>query len=256
MGREAGIILAENKYSINLNQMIMKRIFMAGLMLALLAPVLLISCKKECNDAVERDFTFSGFTKIDAGNMFHFNITRGSSFAIRAKGCDDDLNDLVMKVENGTLKMEYSRYEVDRKRVNFNVTMPVFEGAVFSGQSKAWITGFNPVVPVNLNVSGQAFASFNGTGSDFFLRTSGQSKIEMTGTATNIDADASGQSEIYAYPMSATNARADATGQSTIKVKVSASLTAAASGQSKIYYQGNPPVKNITSTGQSKVIAE
>ncbi|MBP6214761.1 MAG: DUF2807 domain-containing protein [Chitinophagaceae bacterium] len=219
---------------------------------------LIVSCSKEPTDPIDRSFSNAGFTKIDAGDQHRITITRGTSFSIVARGEERDINDLLVQNSGDLLKIEYNRYKPNRKRVNLTITMPSLEGVMLAGQSQATISGFSETVPVTLNVSGQAACWINVNAPKFFAQASGQSKIEfLGGSSTGLESNASGQSEILAYGlMPVITATAIATGQSTIKLKVGNSLNADASGQSRIYYQGNPPIKNIIQTGSARIIQE
>ena len=235
----------------------MKKLFPVFFVLAICCS-LIVSCSKEPTDPIDRSFSNAGFTKIDAGDQHRITITRGTSFSIVARGEERDINDLLVQNSGDLLKIEYNRYKPNRKRVNLTITMPSLEGVMLAGQSQATISGFSETVPVTLNVSGQAACWINVNAPKFFAQASGQSKIEfLGGSSTGLETNASGQSEILAYGlMPVVTATAIATGQSTIKLKVGNSLNADASGQSRIYYQGNPPIKNIIQTGSARIIQE
>ena len=216
------------------------------------------SCSKEPSNPIERSYSQIDFKKVDAGDQHRLTIAKGTGFSIIARGEERDINDLVIRVIDSTLKIEYNRYKANRKRVYFTITVPSLEGLVLSGQSEATISGFSETNLVNLVVSGQSACWINMNAPKFKLLASGQSKIEFQGgTATGFEAEASGQSEILAYGLSTVVfAEAIATGQSTVKVKVGNSFKANASGQSRIYYKGDPLITQLTSTGESRIIKE
>lgn len=229
-----------------------------GIILLVSFTVILPSCSKEPENAIERNYNYADFNKIEAGNQHRFTITKGTSYSILARGEERDINDLVLSITDSSLKIEYDHYRPNRKRVYFTITLPSIEGLVLSGQSEATLAGFAETDMVSFNISGQSACRVNMSAPKFLLQASGQAKIEFQGgTATGFEADASGQSEILGYGLS-TVVAADvtATGQSAIKVKVGNIFTANASGQSRIYYQGNPLIKNIIQTGDSRVIQE
>lgn len=229
-----------------------------GIILLVSCIVILLSCSKEPENAIERNYQHVNFNKIEAGNQHRFAITKGTSYAIHARGEERDINDLVLSVTDSSLKIGYDHYRSNRKRVYFTITLPSIEGLVLAGQSEATLSGFAETDLVNFNISGQSACWVNMSAPKFLLQASGQSKIEFQGgTATGFEADASGQSEILAYGLSTVvSADVTATGQSTIKIKVGNIFTANASGQSRIYYQGDPLIKNIIQTGDSRVIQE
>lgn len=216
------------------------------------------ACSKEPHNPVDRDFTNSGFKKIDAGDISRLTISPGTVFSIHARGEKRDIDDLVLQNTGDTLRIRFNQYKPNRKIVYFTITQPSFEGINLSGQSEAIVGGFSETNPVRLTVSGQSACWINIEAPIFLTEASGQSKIEFQGGhATGLEADASGQSSIFAYGlMPVVMARVTATGQSIIKVKVGNNLRATASGQSRIYYQGTPLLSTISETGQAKVIQE
>lgn len=222
------------------------------------AMLLFTACSKEPSNPIERSYSNIDFNKIDAGDQHRLTITKGTGFSIIARGEERDINDLVIRVIDSSLKIEYSRYKSNRKRVYFTITLPSLEGLVLSGQSEGTVSGFSETDLVNLAVSGQSACWVNMSAPKFNLLASGQSKIEFQGgTATGFEAEASGQSQILAYGLSTVVfAEVIATGQSTIKVKVGNSFKANASGQSSIYYRGDPLITQIVSSGDSRIIKE
>ena len=219
---------------------------------------LFTACSKEPSNPIERSYSNIDFKKIDAGDQHRLTLTKGTGFSIIARGEERDINDLVIRVIDSSLKIEYNRYKSNRKRVHFTITLPSLQGLVLSGQSEATVSGFSETDLVNLVASGQSACWINMNAPKFNLLASGQSKIEFQGgTATGFEAEASGQSQILAYGLSTVVfAEVIATGQSTIKVKVGNSFKANASGQSNIYYQGDPLITQIVSTGDSRIIKE
>ena len=222
------------------------------------AMLLFTACSKEPSNPIERSYSNIDFNKIDAGDQHRLTITKGTGFSIIARGEERDVNDLVIRVIDSSLKIEYNRYKSNRKRVYFTITLPSLEGLVLSGQSEATVSGFSETDLVNLVVSGQSACWINMNAPKFKLLASGQSKIEFQGgVATGFEGEASGQSEILAYGLSpVVFAEVTATGQSTIKVRVGNSFKANASGQSRIYYRGDPLITQIVSTGDSRIIKE
>ncbi|HEX4877344.1 MAG TPA: DUF2807 domain-containing protein [Chitinophagaceae bacterium] len=223
-----------------------------------LSAILFCSCTKEPDNPVTKNFIVSDYKKVETGDQHRITITRGSGFSVVAKGEQRDINELIVRVNNGILKFEYNQYRANRKRVYLTITLPSLEGINLSGQSEATVSGFAETNLVQLNVSGQSACWVNMNAPKFLLEASGQSKIEFQGgTSTGFQGYASGQSEILAYGLSTVvSADVTAEGQSVIKVKVGNIFKANASGQSRIYYQGDPLISQITATGDAKVVKQ
>ena len=57
-----------------------------GIILLVSCIVILLSCSKEPENAIERNYQHVNFNKIEAGNQHRFAITKGTSYAIHARG--------------------------------------------------------------------------------------------------------------------------------------------------------------------------
>jgi hypothetical protein len=235
----------------------MKHLFRLVPLLTLFS-VFLVSCSKDPSNPIDRTYSNNDFNVVEAGEQFRFTFTPGPAFSIRASGEERDISDLVLANVSNKLLVEYRNFKLNRKIVRFVITMPSLEGVILSGQAQAQINGFVETAPVSFYASGQSAVWANINAPRFILDATGQSKIEFQGgAATSLQIDASGQSTVNTYSMQpVVSAAAVATGQSTIKIKVGNQLFANATGQSRIFYQGDPPVKNISETGQARVIKE
>ena len=192
-----------------------------------------------------------------AGDDHEIIIIKGAVFSVRAKGEASDLNDLRMQVNDGTLKIDYPYYENYRKRAHIIITMPELSGVEFSGAAFGNISGFLQSVSLTVNLSGSA--DFNITTNTALVDAdvSGTSTLTINGSAASVVTNISGQAQYNGYGLTATdNVFVKVTGQSSVYVNVKKVFTADASGQSTIYYKGNPVTKNIVQTNMAEVISE
>jgi len=65
--------------------------------------------------------------------------------------------------------------------------------------------------------------------------------------------DASGASDIKNYDLQVENCIAKLSGASDVRLKITGSITASASGASTLYYEGDPDRKDIATSGASSV---
>lgn len=220
--------------------------------------ILLFSCNKEAANPVTKSFDVRNFNSIIAGDDHEINITKGSEFMVQANGDIADLNDLEMLVSNQALKISYPSYESGRKRVHFNITMPVLTAVDLSGACYGNISGFiQPMNSLNIKLSGAVKVLANAQVYTLSAEISGASKLTMNGAAKKLIAGVNGQSFYYGYAVTGTDtAIMNAAGQSDAYIFVEKYFKAEASGESKIYYKGNPVVKDIVATGASKIIPQ
>ncbi|HEX8314291.1 MAG TPA: head GIN domain-containing protein [Flavisolibacter sp.] len=220
-----------------------------------------VSCKKEkrdCPSTTEQTYNLAGFDRISAGETFTLSVKQGAAFSIKAKGCSNDLNDLQVSVEqNGTLVIRYNNYENDRYRVDFEMTLPILRSIHLSGAATGNVAGFaQQATHLNTVLSGTAKCTVDQMPGLVDADLSGTSELNLTGPATDIIAHLSGNSKLNAYPATVDDADIYTSGTAKAYVLAQKSLVALASGDSRIYYKGNPITVSIEQSGTAKVIKE
>ncbi len=226
-----------------------------------LAVLLLTSCEKdskECPGAIEQTFPLIGFTKINVGGTFAVTVTKGTEYSVKALGCANDLDDLDLRIAPGNvLDIGFENYKPDRYRVDFVITMPQLTSLNLSGVAKGTITGFQGQNTVIRSiVSGEAVCSVNGTGINSQIELSGEAVLTITGITESLYGTLSGDARLNAYEVAADEVDLTASGTSKAYVKPIQTLFADVSGESRVYYPGSPPVKNVVSSGNGKVIQQ
>lgn len=223
--------------------------------------LLFASCnkeKQECPGSSEKTFALTNFTKVKVGDAHHVSIIKGNEFSIKASGCTVDLDDLEVTIEPGyTLEIKYKNQKQHRYRVDLTITMPRLISANLSGAAKGDISGFggqNTVITTVL--SGASECNVSGTGINAALDISGASKLVIAGTTGSMYGNISGASRLEAYGVAATEVDIDVSGSSKAYVRPLQVFFAAASGNSLIYYKGNPATKHFETSGNGKIIQE
>lgn len=222
---------------------------------------LLFSCEKEtldCPGATERTFDLSGFARVSAGETFRVTITKGNTYSIKATGCGEDLADLQLSIGAGdVLDIRYNKYKSKRYRVDLTITLPVLATVVGSGASDFTINGFagqNSVIRAVL--SGTSVCKLNGTGINTAFDLAGSSSLTVTGQTESLYGSLASDSRLYTYGLSSTEVDIVTAGTSKAWVFPQVDFYAMASGDSRIYYKGDPVGKHIIISGTSKVIKE
>lgn len=233
---------------------------MRTIILGLLLAVAFGACKKERKrgDDVEKVFPLTNFKGIKGGDLFAFNVRQGAGFSIRAKGCDVDVNDLQLSVDNGsTLVVNFSRQRDSRETVHLDITLPLLQRMVMDGVATGNLNGFDRQ-SANLHMILNGTAKCKVTGLAPLLKADlfGASKLTVMGTATDLIATASGAAELDAYAAAFSDADVYASGTAKLRFVVQRSLFAKASGDSRVYYKGRPASVNVEQSGNGKVIHE
>ncbi len=179
----------------------------------------------------------------------------------------------------GTLKIYlkprhiFTDFTLGAKTLRVEITMPALYGLNLSGASKGTVTGFKSSKDFNLNVSGASSLDIDDmevgdaevevsgaskvTGSvnasDVRFEVSGASEVELEGSANNIILTASGASKVKLADLPLNNADVKLSGASEATVNAKGRLDTALSGASRLYFQGNPTMGNISVTGASTI---
>jgi len=222
---------------------------------------LFFSCNKEkheCPGSTEQNFSLTGFTKINAGDANTVTITKGDAFNIKAKGCTNDLADLDLSIDAGNfLIIKFKNYRKNRYRVDFVITLPTLVSINLSGAAKGNVSGFqgqNSVIRTIL--SGASECNLNGAGINVQVDVSGASKLIASGATESLYGTISGASSLEAYGVDATEVDISATGNSKAYVSPLHTFFAEASGNSHVYYKGNPVTTHFVTSGNGKIIHE
>jgi hypothetical protein len=233
---------------------------MKNLFVGLALLIAFASCekeKRECPSSTEKTFSESGFTRISAGETFTVNVKQGTAFSIKAKGCSNELSDLVLSVDNGTLTIRYNHYRSDRYRVDFDITLPALTSLALDGAATGTVSGFAQQTSfMKAVLSGTAKCTIEQLPALVNAELSGGSVLTLNGTAPDLIAHLSGDAKLNAYTASFSDADVYTSGTAVAKISVQQSLFAQASGDSRIYYKGNPANVNAEQTGTAKVIHE
>ena len=235
---------------------------MYRLILAIATVLLFASCEKEtreCPSTTEKTFNLSGFTRISAGGTFQLSVKQGSAFSIKAKGCSNNLNDLELSLDQTgkTLSIDYKNYSSNRYRTDFEITLPVLNNISLEGAATGTVSGFGQQTNfLRAILSGTAKCTINELPVLIAAEQSGASVLTLNGTSADLIANLSGSSKLNAYTANFTDADVYASGTSKIYVQVQNHLYASASGDSRVYYKGNPANVNTETSGTAKVIRE
>lgn len=223
--------------------------------------VVLAACEKEkrtCTAQEERNYSSTGFSKISAGETFRIKVTKGEQFQVKATGCSSDLDDL--RVVNGTggiLSFEYDRFVNDRQPVDITVVLPHLVSIQLNGAARAEISGFGGQQSVIRNVlTGVSECNMTGTGINAQVDLSGTSVLHLSGDTESLYGSISGAARLHGYDVKATEVDISTSGTARAYVQPTQMIFAEASGESRVYYRGNPPTTHFSTSGNGKVINE
>ncbi len=206
---------------------------------------------------LKRSFNLKDFDKLDMGSAFIINVTQGSTYKVDIIGREQDVKEIIGKVNENTLDLHFSSNwsgNKHRKEVYVTITMPRLTEAEFSGASKSTVSGFSSD-KLSISVSGASVSNFKVNAKALSIDCSGASSLTLIGSGQSIDADVSGASNVNSLDYKVATANIDASGASDIKLFVTSKIVADASGASSIRYKGGASVKSSTSgAGSVKIM--
>jgi hypothetical protein len=235
----------------------MKKLRTASMMAIILIAFNISSCEilqqgVEPRNPEEKTFDSKNFNKLEMGNAFHITVKQGNDYKVIAKGDKRDIDDLIVKVSSGELKIYYTKWRVRRYRMEIEIEMPALKEIDFSGASTSFVEGFTELDELEIDLSGSSNATISAKARFYEIDLSGASVLDLEGIGKDMEADLSGASKLNAFDTIVERATLDVSGASTSRVNVEQKLTVKASGASKVHYRGNPKVSSDLS-GSSRV---
>jgi hypothetical protein len=199
-------------------------------------------------------FDFDGFQSVDIGSIFNTEILAGSDWDVVVSGRDRDLEDVVVKVTNGELninfKKDISKWDRNRKEVRVHIIMPELESLDLSGAAKGKIFGFDQH-HMDINLSGASVTEMDVNLTEANINLAGVSRLNLSGNGENMEATISGASNLDAEDFMVDYAVVNVSGASKARVHVNKELEIDASGGSSVRYSGDPMIRSDRSSGSS-----
>lgn len=208
--------------------------------------------QKDNDGIVKQNYDLSAFNKIEVGGAFEVYIRQGDEADLTIIADEKTLDKTKVKVSDGTLLLKTEGYMTNPKELKAYITVKDLVGLDISGACE--VEGKNTIVALNLNIetSGAANISMALRCRELEINSSGASEITLTGDVEYLEANTSGASTLRAEKLLAETAFVESSGASTIKVDVTKSLDARASGASSILYNSKGEV-NLNSSGASDI---
>jgi hypothetical protein len=219
-----------------------------------------VSCKKERHDVggKEKDFNFTGFTKVYAAEKINLVIVRGNDFKITAKGPDNDINNLELKLTDNNKTLDIaSKEHLINGRVDLTVIMPDLEATMLTGYVTATISGFqDQQSPLRTIASARANVTLAGGAVNMNIDVTGNASLRITGSTQDLAGYVSLNGVVNSYSLVADEVDISTSGNAKAYVRSQSVLHAAAAGESRIFYKGNPAIKNLVTSENGQIIKE
>lgn len=194
------------------------------------------------------------FTGIGIGISADVFYTPGNTHEIRIEGNQKDIEDLIAKVENGYLKLNYKDLRVKRSKLAIYISSKELDKVGFSGSGKFISEKAIATEEMSIALSGSGtilFTSLKAEEVDIKISGSGDIVIEK-GSTEEADLKISGSGKFLAEEFEVSEFSVAISGSGGCKITVKEELDVRISGSGNVYYHGNPQL-NSTSSGSGKV---
>ena len=209
----------------------------------------------DANAQVRSVTAFSGI-KVSGGIDVYLSQDAGYSLAVSAS--EDKYRDNIRtEVKNGILFIWYDNDHGGKnngnKKLRAYLSFKTLESVEGSGATELIINGTLTSNSILVKLSGASDIKGSVKISNLSVELSGASTVTLNGSVENMKLDASGASDIKNYDLQVENCVAKLSGASDVRLKITGSITASASGASTLYYEGDPERKDIATSGASSI---
>jgi hypothetical protein len=217
-------------------------------------PFLFLSVSGAMDITIERGDVYSMEIAADEGYERYLKVSQTDrSLSIR----HNPPNGIFKSAKYRKIHIKIKAVDIDRIEVSGAVAVTIngeFPGKEFlckvSGASEVEVGGKHE--EIKLELSGASRVKLKNIEAAMLeVEITGASTISVAGVSKQVMVTASGASTFLGSGLQTDEASLNVTGASVAQISVSNKLKATASGSSKIVYQGNPPVKELKSTGAS-----
>jgi hypothetical protein len=206
--------------------------------------------------AVEETRNLEPFTGIGVGINAEVYYTPGNVNTIRIVGEEQDVRDLVTRIEDGFLELRYEDWRTKHEKLILYITSNGLEKVSVSGSGS-----FRSEKPLN---SGEMEINISGSGKvhlpdlkckeiEVTISGSGSANLEQGG-AEEMDVRISGSGSLNAEFFEVSEFSAGISGSGSCRITVNDELEARISGSGSVHYHGTPQIDSSAS-GSGKVRA-
>ena len=210
------------------------------------------------NDRNAEVRTVGTFTGIKVSGGIDIFLSQSDDYSLAVSASDDKYRDNIKtEINNGILVIYYNNDHYGRnsddKNLRAYISFKTLESLEASGASDIIISGSLNANSLLVKLSGASDLKGPVKISNLSLELSGASTVSISGSAQNLKLVASGASDVKNYDLQVENCVAKLSGASDVRLTVTNSISANASGASTLYYQGNPDKKDVATSGASSV---
>ena len=210
------------------------------------------------NDANAAVRNVTAFSSIKVSGDIDVYLSQGEDYSLAVSASEEKYRDNIKtEVKNGVLVISYKNDHFSRNYGNKNlrayISFKALESLEGSGASGFIINGTLAANTMLVKLSGASDIKGAVKITNLSLDLSGASTATINGAAQNLKVEGSGASDVKNYDLKVENCVAKLSGASDVRLTVTNSISAHASGASTLYYEGNPDKKDVATSGASSV---
>ncbi len=186
-----------------------------------------------------KQFPVSSFANIDLGGAYSISIEYGEQVEVTADGDEEDVNNIRVNIDNGTLKVDRADNKAlfsDKKwnRIGLVIKTPHLEKLELSGANKTKVSGFKGLDRLKVDISGSSRSEIEVEANRLDIDVSGASRAMFRGRASDVKMYLSGASKVEARGMQIDKAEVSASGASRADLGQIGTIKKMVTGASKI----------------------
>jgi hypothetical protein len=226
--------------------------------LFLLSALIAVGCEFQgimgSGTLVTKDLPLQSFERIDAGSVFHVDVTQGETYSVSVTADDNLWEYTDVHIENNTLHLALKGGSFGNTHVSAKIVLPRLTALDVSGASSATLRGIkDPNDDLKVQVSGASKVDGDVSARKLVLDVSGASNAGFKGHADTLAIEASGASHAELRDLAAGEVHVRASGASDAKINASGTLDFDVSGASHLSYAGQPVLHSAQTSGASSV---
>lgn len=221
-------------------------------------PLIGLSQEKVINDPLIEVRNVPVFTGIRASGGIELYLSQSNQPAVAVSAAESRFRDNIKtEVRDGILRIWYDDDKLGwlrgDKKLRAYISFDQLESLDVSGACGINLQNKLKLGSLSLKLSGACDIKGDVEVMNMNLELNGASDVKLSGSIENLKLDCSGASDIKSYDLVVQNCVAHISGASDVKITISNSVSASASGASSLKYKGNPGKKDVASSGASSI---
>lgn len=198
------------------------------------------------------------FHGINVGHAFDIYLSQGNEEAVAVSASEEKYRDMItVEVKNGILYIGLEKQgwklKLGNKKLKAYISFKNINKLDINGACNAIIEGTIKAEDLDVNLSGASDLKGRVDAKKLHVDLSGASDMTLGGSTVDLRLDASGACKFRGFDLTTDYCNAKASGASDIRITVNKELSVNASGASDIDYKGAGLIRDVRSSGASKI---